>query len=111
MLKAAQASRLSTHYLSIQPRGAWGRFALTARSKTFRRFSFKIAALSSPSQPSASSTDRIRIKVRSGQAEAEIEAEAGRIREAIELIPEVVSRLPNQRMEPQRQEAVFREPA
>ncbi|MDA4122143.1 MAG: hypothetical protein OK456_03050 [Thaumarchaeota archaeon] len=66
--------------------------------------------MSSPSQPPASSTDRIRIKVRSGQAEAEIEAEAGRIREAIELIPEVVSRLPSQRVDPPRQEPVFREP-
>ena len=67
--------------------------------------------MSSPSQSPASSTDRIRIKVRSGQAEAEIEAEAGRIREAIELIPEIVSKLPNQRAEPMRPEPVYREPA
>jgi hypothetical protein len=65
--------------------------------------------LSSPSQSSTSS-DRIRIKVRSGQAEAEVEAEAGRIREAIDLIPEMVAKLPTQRTEPARQEAVFREP-
>jgi hypothetical protein len=66
--------------------------------------------LSSPSQSSSSSSDRIRIKVRSGQSEAEIEAEAGRIREAIELIPEIVSKLPAQRVEPARQEAAIREP-
>ena len=67
--------------------------------------------LSSNSQPSPTSSDRIRIKVRSGQSEAEIEAEAGRIREAIELIPEIVSRLPAARAEPFRQEAPSREPS
>jgi hypothetical protein len=67
--------------------------------------------LSSPSQSSSSSSDRIRIKVRSGQSEAEIEAEAGRIREAIELIPEIVSRLPAQRAETARREAGIGEPS
>jgi len=49
--------------------------------------------------------------VRSGQSEAEIEAEAGRIREAIELIPEIVSRLPAQRVERPSQEVGIREPS
>jgi hypothetical protein len=43
------------------------------------------------------SSDRIKIRVRSGQNEAEIEAEASRIREAIDLIPEVASKLPETR--------------
>lgn len=48
------------------------------------------------------SSDRIKIRVRSGQNEAEIEAEAGRIREAIDLIPEVASRLPEGRADVRR---------
>ena len=56
-----------------------------------------------------SSSDRIRIKVRSGQSEAEIEAEAGRIREAIELIPEIVSKLPSGRTDSLRLEPTQRE--
>ena len=67
--------------------------------------------MSSPSPSSPPSSDRIRIKVRSGQSEAEIEAEAGRIREAIELIPEIVSRLPAQRVEHPRQEVGIGEPS
>ncbi len=48
------------------------------------------------------SSDRIKIRVRSGQNEAEIEAEAGRIREAIELIPEIASKLPESRPDVRR---------
>ena len=64
--------------------------------------------MSSPSQSSPSS-DRIRIKVRSGQSEAEIEAGADRIREAIDLIPEIISKLPAPRPEAIRSEPVLRE--
>ena len=48
------------------------------------------------------SSDRIKIRVRSGQNEAEIEAEAGRIREAIELIPEIAAKLPDGKPEVRR---------
>ena len=41
------------------------------------------------------SSDRVRIRVRSGQNEAEIEAEMGRIREAIDLIPEIAAKFPD----------------
>ncbi len=37
----------------------------------------------------------VRIKVRSGESEAEVEAPLSSIRQAIELIPEVLARLPN----------------
>ena len=50
-----------------------------------------------------SSPDRIRIRVRSGPNEAEIEAEHGHLREAIELIPEIVGKFPAQRPEVRRE--------
>lgn len=40
-------------------------------------------------------SDIIKIRVRSGSSEAEIEADLAHIKEAIELIPEVVKKLPN----------------
>ena len=49
--------------------------------------------------------DRIRIRVRSGQNEAEVEAPLGQIKEAIELIPEVVAKFPEGRTEPRK--AIF----
>lgn len=53
---------------------------------------------SSPSSSSNASTpERVRIRVRSGQNEAEIEADRGRLREAIELIPEILKKFPSQR--------------
>lgn len=41
----------------------------------------------------------VRIKVRTGESEAEVEASLSSIREAIELIPELVSRLPSATLE------------
>jgi len=52
-----------------------------------------------------SSPDRVRIRVKSGQNEAEIEAERANLREAIELIPEIVSRFPAQRLDLGREAA------
>ncbi len=40
-------------------------------------------------------SDLVKIRVRSGNNEAEIEADLSHIREAIDLIPEVVKQLPN----------------
>jgi hypothetical protein len=40
-------------------------------------------------------SDTVKIRVRSGSSEAEIEADLAHIREAIDLIPEVVKKLPN----------------
>ncbi len=40
-------------------------------------------------------SDLVKIRVRSGNNEAEIEADISHIREAIDLIPEVVKQLPN----------------
>ena len=40
-----------------------------------------------------------RIRVRLGQAEAEVEADAEHIREAIELVPELVAKIPRQQKE------------
>src|SRR5712692_2780530 len=39
-------------------------------------------------------SDLVKIRVKAGNSEAEIEAELGHIREAIELIPEVLKQLP-----------------
>jgi len=52
-----------------------------------------------------SSSDRIRIRVRSGQNEAEIESEQSHLREAIELIPDIVSRFPAPRVEVRREQS------
>lgn len=41
-----------------------------------------------------SESPNIRIKIRSGESEAEVEAPLSNIREAIELIPEVIAKLP-----------------
>ncbi len=41
-------------------------------------------------------SDSVRIRVRSGQSEAEIEADLAHIAEAIELIPEILSRFPTE---------------
>lgn len=51
------------------------------------------------SSTSSNSQERIRIRVRSGQNEAEIEADVGRMREAIELIPEIAAKFPAQKVE------------
>ena len=40
-------------------------------------------------------SDLVKIRVRSGASEAEVEADLAHIREAIDLIPEVVKKLPN----------------
>ena len=40
-------------------------------------------------------SDVVRIRVRAGQSEAEIEADLAHVREAIELIPEIVAKFPN----------------
>jgi hypothetical protein len=40
-------------------------------------------------------SDNIRIKVKTGQSEAEVEADLAHIAEAIELIPEIISKLPD----------------
>jgi len=40
-------------------------------------------------------SDLVKIRVRAGNSEAEIEADLAHIREAIELIPELVKQLPN----------------
>jgi len=39
-------------------------------------------------------SDHVKIRVKAGNSEAEIEAELSHIREAIELIPEVLKQLP-----------------
>ena len=41
-----------------------------------------------------------RIRVKLGQAEAEVEADPEHVREAIDLVPELAAKLPNQRSEP-----------
>ncbi len=41
-------------------------------------------------------SDSVRIRVKSGQSEAEIEADLAHIAEAIELIPEILSRFPTE---------------
>jgi hypothetical protein len=45
-------------------------------------------------------SDVIKIRVRAGTAEAEVEADVAHIKEAIELIPEVVNKLPEVRGQP-----------
>jgi hypothetical protein len=40
-------------------------------------------------------SDTVKIRVRSGTSEAEIEADLAHIREAIDLIPEVIKKLPD----------------
>src|SRR5713226_3256957 len=42
-------------------------------------------------------SDVVKIRVKSGSSEAEVEADLSHIREAIELIPEVVKQLPDHR--------------
>lgn len=50
----------------------------------------------------SSPNERVRVRVRSGQNEAEIEAPMERLKEAISLIPEIVSKFPEDRMEHRR---------
>lgn len=51
----------------------------------------------------------MKIRVRVGQAEAEVEADPEHLREAIDLIPEVASKLPQQAVSraPEKEEAPF----
>ena len=49
-----------------------------------------------------SSPERVRIRVRAGQNEAEVDAPVDQLKEAIALIPEIVSKLPEGRSEPRR---------
>ena len=51
-----------------------------------------VAPLSCSSMPEESRT--VKIRIRSGESEAEVEASLSDIREAIELIPEILAKLP-----------------
>lgn len=57
------------------------------------------------------SSGNIKIKVKLGQSEAEVEAPLANLREAIELIPEVVAKLPRQGFEPKLEPASSNETA